>query len=213
MDGFDTSDKGGGYVRIRTEAGPTHVDRIVARLLTRRRPRNLRFDLVEFNRHPVVTMLSPASVGVLAGLMPLLHAGAPYGTLTTCTGDALTREHLIRGIAGADVEIVIDRALGELEGAGALVRLENGILCSPVFIELCGRHVVDGAYHRVHGAEGMPAWRREVFEADNWVCRDCGSDFDLTIDHIVARVRGGTNARGNLQTLCRACNSRKGARA
>ena len=32
---------------------------------------------------------------------------------------------------------------------------------------------------------------------------------DLTIDHIIARVLGGTNAFGNLQVLCSSCNKSK----
>ena len=40
----------------------------------------------------------------------------------------------------------------------------------------------------------------------------CGAVDDLTIDHIVPRWAGGTNDLGNLQVLCRPCNSRKGIR-
>ena len=34
---------------------------------------------------------------------------------------------------------------------------------------------------------------------------------DLTVDHIVPKVRGGTDAASNLRVLCRPCNSRKAA--
>lgn len=43
-------------------------------------------------------------------------------------------------------------------------------------------------------------------------CAVCGSKDDLTVDHIIPRARGGTNESGNLQVLCRFCNSKKGAR-
>ena len=40
-------------------------------------------------------------------------------------------------------------------------------------------------------------------------CAKCGSTKDLTIDHIIPRVRGGTNELANLQTLCAPCNQQK----
>ena len=40
-------------------------------------------------------------------------------------------------------------------------------------------------------------------------CAKCGATDNLTIDHIVPRVRGGTNELANLQTLCAPCNQRK----
>lgn len=57
-----------------------------------------------------------------------------------------------------------------------------------------------------------PAVRDEVFAADGYRCRRCGTTDDLTIDHIMPVSRGGTNERSNLQTLCRRCNCSKGAR-
>ena len=43
------------------------------------------------------------------------------------------------------------------------------------------------------------------------VCAKCGATDDLTADHVIALANGGTN-HGPRQTLCRPCNSRKGAR-
>ena len=43
-------------------------------------------------------------------------------------------------------------------------------------------------------------------------CAQCGAGFDITVDHIKPRSRGGTNETGNLQWLCRHCNSSKGNR-
>lgn len=54
--------------------------------------------------------------------------------------------------------------------------------------------------------------RLAVFARDNHQCRSCGSTEHLTVDHIVPRSKGGTHHLDNLQTLCRSCNSRKGAR-
>ena len=56
------------------------------------------------------------------------------------------------------------------------------------------------------------AVRLAVYERDNWACRECASTADLTLDHIWPWSLGGTDTEDNLQTLCRSCNSRKGAR-
>ncbi len=62
-------------------------------------------------------------------------------------------------------------------------------------------------------ADGPRRWR--VYERDNHTCQTCGATgktVELTVDHIVPVIAGGTNDESNLQTLCRSCNSRKGAR-
>lgn len=56
------------------------------------------------------------------------------------------------------------------------------------------------------------AVRREVFAHDNWMCVYCKSKRRLEIDHVTPIAKGGTDERSNLQTLCRTCNRRKGAK-
>jgi HNH endonuclease len=53
-----------------------------------------------------------------------------------------------------------------------------------------------------------------VFARDGFQCSGCGvhaAAAALTIDHIHPVSLGGTNDESNLQTLCRSCNSSKGA--
>lgn len=55
--------------------------------------------------------------------------------------------------------------------------------------------------------------RQRVYERDEFRCVECG-ELDpkrLSVDHIVPVIRGGSNALTNLRTLCRSCNSAKGA--
>ena len=54
--------------------------------------------------------------------------------------------------------------------------------------------------------------RGTVFARDGMRCRECGAAENLTIDHVIPVVRGGGDEIGNLQTLCRTCNSKKGVR-
>ncbi|EKD05931.1 HNH endonuclease [Arthrospira platensis C1] len=57
-----------------------------------------------------------------------------------------------------------------------------------------------------------PAVRKYVYERDNFTCQSCGKtnkEARLTIDHIIALARGGSNDLSNLQTLCWECNRKK----
>lgn len=51
-----------------------------------------------------------------------------------------------------------------------------------------------------------------VWDRDNFTCLMCGSRKHLSIDHIIAESKGGPSTLENFQTLCRSCNSKKGAR-
>jgi hypothetical protein len=54
--------------------------------------------------------------------------------------------------------------------------------------------------------------RRAVFERDAYRCVACAGFRDLTCDHRVPESKGGPTTLDNLQTMCRPCNSSKGAR-
>lgn len=55
--------------------------------------------------------------------------------------------------------------------------------------------------------------RREIFARDNWSCQYCGiRTHDLTLDHVLPRIRGGQHTWENLVSACRTCNHRKGSR-
>jgi 5-methylcytosine-specific restriction endonuclease McrA len=53
--------------------------------------------------------------------------------------------------------------------------------------------------------------KRFVFERDEYRCVKCGTHVNLSIDHIHPVSKGGSDDESNLQTLCRSCNSSKGA--
>lgn len=55
--------------------------------------------------------------------------------------------------------------------------------------------------------------RRELFLRDRYTCQYCGRvSRELTIDHVVPRLRGGRHVWENLVSACKACNHRKAAR-
>jgi hypothetical protein len=54
--------------------------------------------------------------------------------------------------------------------------------------------------------------RELVYRRDGYRCVTCGADGDLSLDHIFPWSLGCSDTPANLQTLCRSCNSRKGAR-
>jgi hypothetical protein len=62
--------------------------------------------------------------------------------------------------------------------------------------------------------EISPKVRATIFRRDGFQCVECAEPnvIELVIDHRVPVAMGGSNEPGNLRTLCRSCNSRKGAR-
>lgn len=52
--------------------------------------------------------------------------------------------------------------------------------------------------------------RAQQVQAQPW-CSNCGATTDLTGEHLIPVAQGG-NENGPLTTLCRSCNSKRGAR-
>lgn len=107
----------------------------------------------------------------------------------------------VRYVGGSAADVARSRAA--LVAAGALVDGE------PAWEHLCTNRWTDGLLSR---AAIPAALRRSVYERDGYRCLACGSTVDLTVDHIVPWSLGGEDTFENLRTLCRPCNSRKGAR-
>ncbi len=58
--------------------------------------------------------------------------------------------------------------------------------------------------------KGVVLTRENVFRRDGYRCQYCGTNRDLTLDHLVPRARGGKTTWDNLVTACKRCNSIKG---
>ena len=63
------------------------------------------------------------------------------------------------------------------------------------------------AYRR---ARSIPkSVKKDVLRRDNYQCQNCGSQYNLEIDHIFPFSRGGGHEPENLQVLCKQCNLSK----
>jgi len=58
-------------------------------------------------------------------------------------------------------------------------------------------------------SEAKRLWRSKIKQKWNYECAYCGSDKDLTIDHIVPRSKGGTDFTKNVVCCCHDCNQSK----
>lgn len=70
-------------------------------------------------------------------------------------------------------------------------------------------------YVRVPRRIEMPLTRRTLLLRDNYTCQYCGAHgtySNLTMDHVVPRVRGGATSWENVVCACKPCNSRKGSK-
>lgn len=58
--------------------------------------------------------------------------------------------------------------------------------------------------------KGVALTRMNVFKRDNFRCQYCGTERDLTLDHVIPRSKGGKSSWNNLVTACKRCNASKG---
>lgn len=69
---------------------------------------------------------------------------------------------------------------------------------------------------RVRRKYTMPRFRKKVlFNRDNWQCQYCAAKLDyynITIDHVIPRSRGGQTTWRNCVACCKKCNYKKGSR-
>ncbi|MBK0404772.1 HNH endonuclease [Adhaeribacter sp. BT258] len=60
--------------------------------------------------------------------------------------------------------------------------------------------------------KGIALSRHNIMKRDHFQCQYCGSNKNLTLDHVYPRSRGGKSTWTNLLTACNRCNTRKGDR-
>ena len=62
----------------------------------------------------------------------------------------------------------------------------------------------------VTGSEAKRKWRQSIKEKWNYECAYCGSEDNLTLDHITPRSKGGSERVTNVLCACHSCNQSKG---
>lgn len=153
-----------------------------------------------------------AGYGLLHMLLEVL-TDADYTVLST---DEMELELLAGdfGVPATDIISLIQLA----EKIGYFTRTEGGLLTCPELVKSL-EPVFDKRNRAksaaLNGEKSNAPWLKHtaaVFQRDNHQCIACGSKNDLTLDHIIPRIAGGTDAIANLQTLCGPCNSSKGSK-
>ncbi len=64
--------------------------------------------------------------------------------------------------------------------------------------------------HTTSPGEAKRMWRQKIKDKWDNQCAYCGSDKNLTIDHITPRSKGGTDFTKNVLCACQECNQDKG---
>ncbi|AOV62172.1 HNH endonuclease [Synechococcus phage S-CAM7] len=63
--------------------------------------------------------------------------------------------------------------------------------------------------HTCSPSEAKRMWKKAIKEQWGNKCAYCGSDTNLTLDHIVPRSKGGSNHTTNVLCACESCNADK----
>lgn len=58
-------------------------------------------------------------------------------------------------------------------------------------------------------SEAKRKWRESIKEKWNYQCAYCGSEENLTLDHITPRSKGGSDRLTNVLCACQKCNKSK----
>jgi 5-methylcytosine-specific restriction endonuclease McrA len=91
---------------------------------------------------------------------------------------------------------------------GVRIRSPRFVFDAPSVIRLT--HYID-----VRSRQNRVTNRHRIFARDRHRCQYCGrrgTAFDLTLDHVLPKSRGGRTLAENLVTACQVCNNRKGDR-
>ena len=113
-----------------------------------------------------------------------------YGPVSICT------------IQRAFLLVYLEKAELISETSGQRLRTVNRSYPMPSVIRL--KRYVNIPYN------GVVLSRQNIFKRDNFQCQYCGTQDNLTLDHVVPKAKGGKSTWSNLITACKGCNTHKG---
>lgn len=93
-----------------------------------------------------------------------------------------------------------ERNPGKRRDIGTRYRISNKIKLSKKQLNRSKKVIENGIY---------VVTKKELRKLVQSPCVTCGTSDDICIDHIIPIALGGRHSIGNLQPLCRSCNSRK----
>lgn len=100
------------------------------------------------------------------------------------------------------IRLLITDKADSLETNGKQIHHGRGIFKIPEVIRL--------SYYVRRPMQKVKFTKSAVFIRDNYTCQYCGLQTkDLTIDHVIPKVKGGQTIWTNVVAACRSCNNKK----
>lgn len=101
------------------------------------------------------------------------------------------------------VSLLMHEVAERVEESGKVLRSPSSVFPVPSVIRL--RRFVRAPFR-----QRVAFNRKNVFRRDEHTCQYCATrTFDLTLDHVLPRSRGGPTSWENVVACCKACNARK----
>lgn len=63
--------------------------------------------------------------------------------------------------------------------------------------------------HTCSSAEAKRMWKQSIKNQWDNRCAYCGSEEDITLDHVIPRTKGGSDHADNIVACCKSCNADK----
>jgi len=138
--------------------------------------------------------------------------------LLTISPTPYIHKESVKSVSHSRTEIrfsIDDKTHKKLDKLKALLAHEDGLmslenlfekLCDKVLEQIQNQSISKARHNNLTLTKNM---KKLIKKRDGHRCKNCGSQFDLQIDHVIPKGFGGINHPNNLQTLCRQCNLRR----